>query len=243
LSDSWKTRLVLWLEQRSLQPGDCPAGSGGQQPCRRNPAAPANGGHYDYETRYTALDFIGDQMLFGQRHELLVGVDNEAQDRYRGKTYRNTSTAAGNLDINNPVYGNLAEPSTVSATQSNAKPADLDLAVPQGQLAPQRPVDFWCSAGAAALRPVRHPGFCQHVIARQQWRSVHPPAGVVYQPTEAWSLYANYSRSFVPNTDTDDQGNTFDPEEGVSREVGPSLRRRTRSTSTWPCSISSKRTW
>jgi iron complex outermembrane receptor protein len=69
------------------------------------------------------------------------------------------------------------------------------------------------------------------------------PAGVVYQPTEAWSLYANYSRSFVPNTDTDDQGNTFDPEEGVSREVGPSSRRRTRSMSTWPCSISSKRTW
>jgi iron complex outermembrane receptor protein len=121
LSDSWKTRLVYgWNNDRYSLAIAQPAAAGSNLAAgtlRRQ----ANGGHYDYETRYTALDFIGDQMLFGQRHELLVGVDNEAQDRYRGKTYRNTSTAAGNLDINNPVYGNLAEPSTVSATQSNAK--------------------------------------------------------------------------------------------------------------------------
>ena len=47
-----------------------------------------------------------------------------------------------------------------------------------------------------------------------------PMLGVVFKVNDDLSLYGNYSRSFVPNDDVDDKGNTFDPEEGRSYEVG-----------------------
>ena len=47
-----------------------------------------------------------------------------------------------------------------------------------------------------------------------------PRIGIVYQPVEPISLYANYSRSFVPNTASDTDGQPLDPEEGEGFEVG-----------------------
>ena len=47
-----------------------------------------------------------------------------------------------------------------------------------------------------------------------------PRIGIVYQPIEPISLYANYSRSFVPNTATDADDQPLPPEEGEGFEVG-----------------------
>ncbi|MEO0767810.1 MAG: TonB-dependent siderophore receptor [Cyanobacteria bacterium J06649_4] len=47
-----------------------------------------------------------------------------------------------------------------------------------------------------------------------------PRVGVVYQPIEPISLYTNYSRSFVPNSATDVDGNPLGSEEGEGFEVG-----------------------
>ncbi|MEL6223786.1 MAG: TonB-dependent siderophore receptor, partial [Cyanobacteria bacterium J06627_8] len=50
--------------------------------------------------------------------------------------------------------------------------------------------------------------------------AVTPRVGLVYQPIEPVSLYANYARSFNPNGGTDAQGQPFEPEEGRGFEVG-----------------------
>ena len=56
---------------------------------------------------------------------------------------------------------------------------------------------------------------------RQSYNALTPRIGIVYQPIEPISLYANYSRSFAPNfSDTDAQGRSLDPEEGEGVEVG-----------------------
>jgi iron complex outermembrane receptor protein len=47
-----------------------------------------------------------------------------------------------------------------------------------------------------------------------------PRIGIVYQPIEPISLYANYSRSFAPNFATNAQGQPLEPEEGEGLEVG-----------------------
>ena len=47
-----------------------------------------------------------------------------------------------------------------------------------------------------------------------------PRVGIVYQPIEAISLYANYSRSFSPNTGRAIDGSAFQPQRGTSYEVG-----------------------
>ncbi len=84
LSEDWKTRVTYgWNNDRySLsiaQPSLSKTGVFQRA---------ANGAHYDDETRYASWDFIGKQELFGQRHDVLIGADNQVSDQYRGKTYR-----------------------------------------------------------------------------------------------------------------------------------------------------------
>ncbi|MCG8362000.1 MAG: TonB-dependent receptor [Pseudanabaenales cyanobacterium] len=47
-----------------------------------------------------------------------------------------------------------------------------------------------------------------------------PRVGLVYQPIDQVSLFASYSRSFVPNTDTTVTGDILEPERGEQFEVG-----------------------
>ena len=47
-----------------------------------------------------------------------------------------------------------------------------------------------------------------------------PLIGIVYQPLENVSLYANYARSFLPNSAITAAGNPLEPEEGDGFEVG-----------------------
>ena len=218
LNDDWRSRLTYgWTEDRySLaiaQPNTLTGNT-----LRRI----ANGGHYDYESRYGALDLIGDQQLFGQRHEIVVGADNESLDKYRGKTYRNANTAAGNLNIQNPQYGNLAEPVTISAAQSNAENNLNTTSVyfkdnwhlnDQWILVFGGRQEHWDQYSDAGLGASYAPG------ADSNGDKFIPFGGIVYQPTDNIALYANYSRSFVPN-DADDAGNSFKPTEGRSYEAG-----------------------
>lgn len=51
----------------------------------------------------------------------------------------------------------------------------------------------------------------------------YPMAGLLFQPNEAWTIYASYSTSFVPQAPNfqDAAGaNPFQPEEGVQKEIG-----------------------
>lgn len=47
-----------------------------------------------------------------------------------------------------------------------------------------------------------------------------PRLGIVYQPTEEISLYASYSQSFNPNTETTASGDLLEPETGEGYEFG-----------------------
>ena len=47
-----------------------------------------------------------------------------------------------------------------------------------------------------------------------------PRLGIVYQPIEAVSLFASYSRSFTPNSGTTSAGDLLEPERGEQFEVG-----------------------
>ncbi|MEY2831063.1 MAG: hypothetical protein RLZZ574_321, partial [Cyanobacteriota bacterium] len=50
--------------------------------------------------------------------------------------------------------------------------------------------------------------------------SVVPRVGVVYKPIKPVSLYASYSQSFAPNSETTSDGEALDPEEGEGFEFG-----------------------
>jgi iron complex outermembrane receptor protein len=218
LNDAWRGRLTYgWTEDRySLAIAQPNALTGS------NLRRIANGGHYDYESRYSALDLLGDQQLFGQRHEITVGVDNDSLDKYRGKTYRNANTAAGNLDIQNPQYGNLAEPATVSAVQSNAENNLVTTSVyfkdnwhlnDRWILVFGGRQEHWDQYSDQGL------GSSYAAGADSNGDKFIPFGGIVFQPSDNVALYANYSESFVPN-DADDAGQSFKPTEGRSYEAG-----------------------
>lgn len=221
LSDDWKTRVTYgWNNDRYSLAIAQPLTLTGNSLSRR-----ANGAHYDYETRYSSLDFIGEQQIFGQRHDILVGVDNEVSDKYRGKAYRNAASTNRNINITDPQYGRLAEPSTIDAGQSNTRNQLTSTSVyfkdnwhlnEQWILVlggRQQHYDQFGDQGTGA----------SHVPNRDDNGEAFTPfVGLVYQPTEALSLYANYSRSFVPNETAENAavGSTYDPEEGRSYEIG-----------------------
>jgi iron complex outermembrane receptor protein len=216
LSEAWKTRVTYgWNNDRYSLAIAQPNALVGNT-LRRN----ANGAHYDDETRYASWDFIGKQELFGQRHDLLIGVDNQVSDQYRGKTYR--GPVRGGFDITAPVYGGLAQPSVINPTQSNLSNQltsssvylkdnwhldDRWILVFGGRY---QHYDQFSKQGAVTSVTVRDDNGDAFV----------PFLGLVYKATEELSLYGNYSRSFKPNDTVDDNLSTFKPEEGRSYEIG-----------------------
>ena len=217
LSEAWKTRVTYgWNNDRYSLSIAQPATLRGSVLSRR-----ANGAHYDDETRYASWDFMGKQELFGQRHDLLVGVDNQVSDQFRGKTYRNT--VQGGFDITSPVYGNLPEPSLVSATDSDLRNQlnssslylkdnwhldDRWILVFGGRY---QHYDQYSDQGLGGDYDVNRDDNGDAFV---------PFLGLVYKATETLSLYGNYSRSFKPNDVVAEGRQTFDPEEGRSYEIG-----------------------
>ena len=217
LSDDWKTRLTYgWNNDRYSLAIAQPSSLSSSGVLQRQ----ANGGHYDYETRYASWDFIGRQEVFGQQHDLLIGADQEDSDKYRGKTYRNAAQVGFN--INAPAYGGLAEPNVVNRTTSN-----LSNQLTSSSLYVK---DNWHLDDRWILvLGGRYQHYDQYSAQGLDTRVVNrdsngetflPMAGLVFKLNDELSVYGNYSRSFVPNDSVDDNGSTFDPEEGRSYEVG-----------------------
>ncbi|SEE68686.1 TonB-dependent siderophore receptor [Pseudomonas kilonensis] len=216
LSEDWKTRVTYgWNNDRyslSIAQSDDLTGN--------ELSRKSNGARYDDETRYASWDFMGKQELFGQRHDLLVGIDNQVSDQFRGKTYR--GDAEGGFDITAPVYGGLAEPSKLNAKQSNLsnKLTSSSVYLKDNWHLDDRWIlvfggryqhyDQFTTQGVVQGTPVRDDNGDAFV----------PFLGLVYKATETLSLYGNYSRSFKPNDVVDKDSRTFQPEEGRSYEVG-----------------------
>jgi len=54
----------------------------------------------------------------------------------------------------------------------------------------------------------------------QKSDALTPSLGLVYKVTPSTSIYTNYSESFTPNTNLDENDNILDPEEGKGYELG-----------------------
>lgn len=183
----------------------------------------ADGSEHDNQTQSLAWDWIGQAELLGQRHDLLIGVDHERVDNFRGDTWRGARTAGFN--IYDPVYGNLPEPSVLNLAQSDRRDElhsqslyakdnwhldDRWILVLGGRY---QHYDQYVSQGRVTEIP----------STDSNGETFLPFAGLVYQMTSNLSLYGNYSRSFVPNNADSYTNQAFDPEEGRSYEAGLKL--------------------
>lgn len=220
LNPDWKTRFTYSFNQEKYDFAEAVATA-----VNANTGAltrRANGAEYDNQVQYAAWDWIGDTLLFDQRHEILLGIDDEQVDNFRGDTYR--GAASSNFNIYNPVYGNLAESRALSATQSDRRDelhSNSIYAKDNWHLD-----DQWILVLGG-----RYQRYDQYLdqglgsnydrLIDDQGQAFMPFAGVVFAVTDKLSLYANYSESFKPNqSDSLSDASAYDPEEGKSREVG-----------------------
>ncbi|MGL5835280.1 MAG: TonB-dependent siderophore receptor [Waterburya sp.] len=176
----------------------------------------ANRGRIE-DQRYTLQTDVNGKVKTGAiKHDLLVGLDLD----------RNTSSRrfidaidTPSIDLFNPEYGNLpsfegAEPSIDETNISHTIGFYA-----QDLLSIGKQVNF--------LLGGRFDWSFQDFKDKlgdgsnyTEENAFSPRVGIVYQPIESVSLYAGWSRSFVPQSETDAEGNPFQPTRGEQFEVG-----------------------
>jgi len=164
----------------------------------------------------------------GMLHHTLIGIDAERfdldqiQNRFRPPTVAsNPSPAAHNaIDIFNPVYGRQPVPGVFQDMIEKQKAWGVYV---QDQI--DITEQFKLRLG------VRYDEFDQTITNRltngragQDINAWSPQVGVMYQPTEAFSLYASYGKGFRPNSGSDVTGTPFTPERTKSYEVGAKIQ-------------------
>ncbi|PHV24367.1 TonB-dependent siderophore receptor [Janthinobacterium sp. BJB446] len=154
-------------------------------------------------------------------HEVLAGIDAYHFDDHRVQLRRNPSAAnAYAIDIFNPAYGGRADPLALSIDTQEGQKARGLYAQDQLNLGAQ-----W-----KALVGVRHDTYTQDVMNnrlnvsnRQSLSATSPRAGLVYQPSKAWSLYASAAKGFRPNSGISIANQAFPAERSRSYELGAKL--------------------
>jgi iron complex outermembrane recepter protein len=158
------------------------------------------------------------------KHTLLFGVDSNrtVDDTFAGVDFVNPLV----LDVNNPIYKTAPRPdfrATDPFVNRQVRENRLGIYL-QDQvelldnlklLAGLRydTVDIDIRGGATSVSP-------DGINVNQNDTAFTPRVGFVYQPIKPLSLYASYSKSFAPNTDSSLSGSVLKAERGEGWEVG-----------------------
>lgn len=149
--------------------------------------------------RFTTVSLAGDRSLFGLRHELLLGVDDEYRKVYRADLIRQRSLTT--FSYLNPVYGQEVEGTTASAADSNQSDILRTQSV-FGQDSIHLDEHWILVAGARFQRydQLAGKGWPFTVNTDTHSQAWVPRGGVVYQFSDDLAFYASYSESFKPNS-------------------------------------------
>ncbi|WP_442969478.1 TonB-dependent siderophore receptor [Pseudomonas sp. PS02290] len=175
--------------------------------------------------RFTTLTLNGDKSLAGMRHELLIGVDDEYRKIARGELIRQKSQST--FSYLNPVYGQEAEGTQVSAADSH----QLDILRTDSVFAQDSVhlTDRWIFVTGARYQVFDQqagkgsPFMRNTDLNGQKWI---PRAGLVYRYSDELSFYGSYTEAFKPNSSiaTLAGGTVLDsatpPEESKAWEMG-----------------------
>ncbi|NEP59136.1 MAG: TonB-dependent siderophore receptor, partial [Symploca sp. SIO2G7] len=156
-------------------------------------------------------------------HTLLFGVDLASAD-VSTLTFDDISSPTSFTVIN--IFDPTVDVEIPSSRDILTLTNDRDINVNQLGIYLQDQIDILDNLILVA--GLRYDTFFQEVIQNlddtevsQDESAITPRIGIVYQPIEPISLYANYSRTFAPNLfRLDTNGDFLDPEEGEGFEVG-----------------------
>ncbi|WP_138501638.1 TonB-dependent receptor [Nostoc sp. PA-18-2419] len=147
------------------------------------------------------------------RHQLVTGVNFTKFTNDVNNTFRPIAA----LDLFDPVYGSQPGPITRRAESFSSSDALGIYVQDQVTLADNLKLVLGGRFDTFSEKDEDRLNNTEETFSDDAFS---PRVGLVYQPIPAISLYANYSRSFTPNTGTAFDGSTFQPERGTSYEVG-----------------------
>lgn len=182
----------------------------------------------DYEAEHTVYrtELAGRFTTGDARHHVMLGVDYDAFDNsqffLRSRppviTATTTALAANDIDVFAPVYGRFPLPTPGPQTnrldEQRAWGVYLQDHVEIGDRLHVRIGGRYDDFSQDSLNRANG------IRTRFADTKFSPQAGVVFDVTGNFSLYAGYGQGFRPNSGADVAGRPFEPEESESYEVG-----------------------
>ena len=173
---------------------------------------------------------LAGRVKFGVDHDILVGWDYQLHDNYthrRGAANFNTTP----MDLYNPVESHVSvDVLSFPITRIDYSTQRTHGVFVQDALALTSQLKVVAGARVDRLRrsahnnPVANGTETEGPVTRGRSGDVTYRAGVVYQPTGAFDLYAQNSTSFKPNFSVQADGTLLEPEYGELHELGQRLR-------------------
>jgi len=173
---------------------------------------------------------LAGRVKFGVDHDVLVGWDYQLYDNFthrRGAANFNTAP----MDLYSPVENHVpVDVLSFPITRIDYSTQRTHGVFVQDALALTSQLKLVAGVRVDRLRrsahnnPVANGTETEGPVTRGRSGDVTYRAGVVYQPTGAFDLYAQNSTSFKPNFSVQPDGTLLDPEYGELHEVGQRLR-------------------
>lgn len=164
-------------------------------------------------------DLTGDVEIGGLKNELLFGVSFDHSDTLRTDMIRCSNVT--NFNVYNPVYGNIAKCTTVSAPDSDqTEKLSTVSAYTQDSLHLN---DQWILVGGMRAQYydiLAGKGRPFTANTERHGQELIPNGGVVYKATPEISIYSNVAKTFRPQSSIGSYVGNIAPEEGISYEVG-----------------------
>ncbi|QJR81082.1 TonB-dependent siderophore receptor [Alteromonas pelagimontana] len=176
---------------------------------------------YDATDLSARLEISGTVEAAGMAHHILIGGDaydyqlDQIQQRWR--TNAGVGDATYSVDLHHPQYGQ-EPPDTAPLWDQREEQNAYGIYI-------QDQVDIserWKIAGGLRFDDYEKDyfNFLAGSETLQSQTAISPRIGVVYEASSFYTIYANYSEGFRPNSGTDINGNAFAPEESQSYETG-----------------------
>jgi len=160
----------------------------------------------------------GQFVLFGWQHQALIGGEFE-DHRTGNKQWTTPQSAAYGIDLWNPTYGK-PRPAFTNHTDTATKEENYAFNF-QDQIYFTPNLIGQVGVRYDSVKNSSH-NRLSNVRTSYERDATVPSAGLLYKVAPQFSIFANASRSFVPNG-TDSSGEVYDPETGVGYELGTKL--------------------
>ncbi len=166
-----------------------------------------------YRDYRMTTNVVGKFLTGSIEHQLLFGID-------LGKLNNNlkfTGRSGAPIDLFNPIYGQA--PGEITFELDTNSETDEFGVVLQDQVTITDNLKLLLS-GRFDTFTQTNKDFLADSETSQSESAFSPRVGIVYQPIQPISLYANYSRSFEPAIGQAFDGSDFEPTRGTQYEVG-----------------------